>query len=605
MADRPLFRTRGVWTISAIGHSPGLPSGPSSRPASEIPSVATNEFIQRYAPNMQTVRANAFTRWAARILTSNTGEAQGFAVAMSPREGVLVEQALDNATFLVCQLSANDDGTLTMKATKCSQSEDGVRHFKPSDRLPGSGGETPYDLTPFYLAMLLHGPVGQGKEWRRVVRDLSRRFVSDRDEDAAFELYAMVDAVFNNASKEAFPVPGGQIPHFVNVDAVHISRSEVIGGTFHFVDVSEEANDENRADDMTFGTVKAQFQAYADTQKWSPEEEELIPTFPDDYPVLPEAVKIAKRYVRTRDEKRPMNNFLWRGITSYGKSTGVEQIAALLHVPLVRVTCSSDKETQDFLSQFVPCNDENVAEAQNLPTVEQILYDPDGSWETITGEEREGVTADECLAELLRRAGRAGDAPRFKHIESNYVKALAHGWICEVQEISAIRDPGVLKGLNEYDRPGAILPLANGDTVRRHHDAMVIYTDNVGYAASRPVDQSVIRRVAFAIDSYEMPEATVVARVKYNTGFDDDKLLEAMYITWRKIQQYCEEHEITEGCVSVTELEMWAACIKAEGGSSGVVYDTCRECVVAKATSRKQEQDEIVSACVDASLYNV
>ena len=250
MADRPLFRTRGVWTISATGHSPGLPSGPSSRPASEIPGVATNEFIQRYAPNMQTVRANGFTRWAARILTSNTGEAQGFAVAMSPREGVLVEQALDNAKFLVCQLSANDDGTLTMKAAKCSQSEDGVRHFKPSDRLPGSGGETPYDLTPFYLAMLLHGPVGQGEEWRKAVRDLSRRFISYRDEDAAFELYAMVDAVFNNASKEAFPVPGGQIPFFVNVDAVHISRSEVIGGTFHFVDVSEKTNDENRADDM-------------------------------------------------------------------------------------------------------------------------------------------------------------------------------------------------------------------------------------------------------------------------------------------------------------------------------------------------------------------
>ena len=70
---------------------------------------------------------------------------------------------------------------------------------------------------------------------------------------------------------------------------------------------------------------------------------------------------------------------------------------------------------------------------------------------------------------------------RYKFVESNYVKALEHGYIVEVQEISRIRDAGVLVGLNEYDRAGAMIPLVDGRFVRRHPDAMVVYTDIMGF----------------------------------------------------------------------------------------------------------------------------
>lgn len=65
--------------------------------------------------------------------------------------------------------------------------------------------------------------------------------------------------------------------------------------------------------------------------------------------MMPETLKIARRFVNSRNNKRPMNNFLWRGITSYGKSTGVEMVAALLHTPLrgvfsVRVGSVNNKQ---------------------------------------------------------------------------------------------------------------------------------------------------------------------------------------------------------------------------------------------------------------------
>lgn len=158
----------------------------------------------------------------------------------------------------------------------------------------------------------------------------------------------------------------------------------------------------------------------------------------------------------------------------------------------------------------------------------------------------------------------------------------------------------MLVGLNEYDRAGAMIPLVDGRFVRRHPDAMVVYTDNVGYASCRPVDPSVIRRCAFVLDSYELTKETLLARVRYNTGFPDKDLLEKMYTVWLAISKHCKENDITEGSISATELEMWAQSVQVDGMSN--VRENCRCCVVSKATSVVEEQEEIMGSVVDLYL---
>lgn len=350
-------------------------------------------------------------------------------------------------------------------------------------------------------------------------------------------------------------------------------------------------------DPKTFKEAKAEFEKYH-KRKWTDEEKMLIPEFPDSYPIAPEALKLARRYVQTKKSKNPMVNFLWRGITAYGKSTGVKLMAAMLNMPLVRITCNSTMETQDFLSQFVP--DNGAALTGDAPTVEEMYLDPEGSYERLTGSYKDGVTADDCLKELMQRAARSSGTPRFKLVESNYVKALSRGWIVEIQEMSRVRDPGVLVGLNEYNEPGAIVPLADGGYVRRHPDALCVYTDNVGYVSCRPVDPSVIRRMAIAIDSYEMPKATVLSRVKYNTGLKDTKLLTVMYTTWNKLNSYCKSHDISDGSLSVTELENWAMCVKQDGGEN--LYQNCIDCVISKITNDIDAQKELESAVLSACI---
>ena len=342
---------------------------------------------------------------------------------------------------------------------------------------------------------------------------------------------------------------------------------------------------------MLLSEAKKEFAEFSSRFRWSEAERQLIPSMPGDFEVPAEALKIARRYVGTENDVRPMKNFMWRGITSYGKSTGVEAIAAMLQMPLVRMTCSTNMETNDFLSSFVPVTGSD----QVVPKVsmDDIWYCPDIAYYKLTGQEKEDITSQEVFDLYTGMLQNCSSSNGFKRIESNYIKGLMNGYLVEVQEASRIKDSGVLVGLNEYDRPNAVLPLVDGTYSRRDPNALVIYTDNVGYNSCRPVDPSVLRRFAFIIDSMELPEETVMNRLRYNTGCDDDDLMEKLYKLWQKVQEYCSTNEITEGSVSVTELEMWLRLVMLDG--QGSIRDNMQDAVISKATSDAEEQAAIMA----------
>lgn len=354
----------------------------------------------------------------------------------------------------------------------------------------------------------------------------------------------------------------------------------------------------------TVGAAKALVKPYTDTLQWSAEEELLIPQFDDATEVPPEVMTICKRFVESRSWKNPLNNPCWRGITAYGKSTGVKILASILHTPLVWMTCSSTSEVEDFLSKIVPdCDSSSIADG-NLPSYEDIVNDPVYAYQLLTGEEKDDVTGEEVLNAYVKACA-AGDqnAKRnpFKVVESDFVTALVKGYIVEVQEFSRIRDAGVLVGLNNYNEPNAVIPLVDGRHVRRHPNALVVWTDNVGLASCRKVDASVLRRMSFIIDSYDMPQDRAMRRILANTGCTDEPLVERMYNVWRAIGNYCKINDITdEGTASLTELENWVALTLLDGDEE--IKNTCREAVVSKLSSDPETQDQIMDACVILEL---
>ena len=539
----------------------------------------------------------------------------------------------------------------------------------------GNHGENPvigaaedkFDHTPFYACFL--PALAEAHPTAKTIMDA---IVDDYKKNGTLgspaslaELSDFVDYCFDEGILNPKTV-GGSIPQIeAEVLTAGTMNGDVLFGKPNLLLGNAKKVKKTRKKRMTFKEAKDEFEAFANSHTWTEEEKMLIPSFPDDYIVLPEVITIARRFVNSRDFKRPMVNAMWRADTSYGKSTGVEMLAAILGLPLLRLTCHSTMEKTEFLTQFVPVTGKEVDEeaaSYDMPSFDEISFDPETAYEQITGVNNEDATPEMCLQAIARRSAvdpmfrlnaakaafddafshyqifvdddgkvdeertaertdallraqeeltqafeeaknapaRMDNAPKFKLVESNFIKALQKGYLCEVQELSRIKDAGVLVGLNEYDRPGSVIPMVDGSFCTRHPEAFVVYTDNVGYASCRPIDPSVIRRMAFVIDSPDLSEQEIKSRVKYNTGFTETALLDVMYSVWAGVRDYCRKHEITDGTCSPTELEMWVATVMIDG--IGDLKQTCQECIVSKCTSDPEEQSEIVSSVLNNLL---
>lgn len=364
----------------------------------------------------------------------------------------------------------------------------------------------------------------------------------------------------------------------------------IIAGEFQQEELSEKAKVRQIT---TVGKAK---DIYWKEKNWTEEEKMLVPVLDDKMKIPPEVLEIADYIRETGQDITPARNFMLRGITGYGKSTIVTILGAITNTPVVRITCHPTMETNDFLTKFIPdCNNQTMNYAE-MPTFEDIANDPETAYEMLTGEKKSDITCEACLLAYAQAyAAKQSNAPKFKLVESDYVKGLSRGWIVEIQEPSVIMNGGVLTGLNEFDHIGSVIPMPDGSYRRRHKDAVVIYTDNVTYEGCRPLNQSVIRRNFMAFDLYSMNKSDILARVKFNTKFKDTKTLKEMYDTWLDIQRYCKENAVTDGSVSIVELENWALAMRIRND----FRTTCIRTVVSKATAYQDEQEMIIAQCLD------
>lgn len=332
--------------------------------------------------------------------------------------------------------------------------------------------------------------------------------------------------------------------------------------------------------------------AFRKSHNWNAEQRKMIPNWPLDMIVPPEIVKDILRYIESLETATPFVNFEWKGKTGYGKSTGVEIMAQILDLPLTRITCSSNTDIEKFLYQYVPDGKGNCA-IEELPTYEDIMLDPDAAYQRLTGELIEGVAYQTVLEAYGKAFAQAyNKTPGYTLVESDYVQALRCGYIVEIQEPSRIRDSGVLPGLNNFDKPGAIIPRPDGSKCVRSPYAIVYMTDNVGYAGCRPMDASVIRRMCTVHTSYVVDKAMAMDRLKTNVPGLTDIQRKRLYNIWEGIVRFCKDNEITEGDISIVELELWGAVVSWEGEAD--LLESCIDCVISKATNDPDTQEELI-----------
>lgn len=357
----------------------------------------------------------------------------------------------------------------------------------------------------------------------------------------------------------------------------------------------------------------------------------LIPKLPEWYIIPPEVVDICKHAQKTTGRPMQMRNFLLRGPAGTGKTMGAKAIAAGLGLPYMKYTCSANTEIFDFTGMIFPETDAvstgsseldrereilksmggisyaNVAKLLRLPDLDDMDYDPAGVYQALTGVENLAATVQDCMSVVLekvtekvqalskRTENRQSSGQNYTYVETDFVKALKHGYLVEVQEPSTIIQPGVLVGLNSLLEQEGSITLPTGEIIRRHPDTVVIVTTNVSYEGCRSMNQSVVNRMSLVKD-IELPEPEVmVQRAMAVTGCADEYLVSQMVQVVNDMADYCRKNSITDGACGMRSLIDWV--ISAE--ISGDPYLSAKYTVISKATADEEDREALITTILD------
>lgn len=357
----------------------------------------------------------------------------------------------------------------------------------------------------------------------------------------------------------------------------------------------------------------------------------LIPKLPEWYIIPPEVVDICKHAQKTTGRPMQMRNFLLRGPAGTGKTMGAKAIAAGLGLPYMKYTCSANTEIFDFTGMIFPETDAvstgspeldrereilksmggisyaNVAKLMRLPDLDDMDYDPAGVYQALTGVENLAATVQDCMSVVLekvtekvqalskRAENRQSSGQNYAYVETDFVKALKHGYLVEVQEPSTIIQPGVLVGLNSLLEQEGSITLPTGEIIRRHPDTVVIVTTNVSYEGCRSMNQSVVDRMSLVKD-IELPEPEVmVQRAMAVTGCADEYMVSQMVQVVNDMADYCRKNSITDGACGMRSLIDWV--ISAE--ISGDPYLSAKYTVISKATADEEDREALITTILD------
>ena len=357
----------------------------------------------------------------------------------------------------------------------------------------------------------------------------------------------------------------------------------------------------------------------------------LIPKLPAWYIIPPEVVDICKHAQKTTGRPMQMRNFLLRGPAGTGKTMGAKAIAAGLGLPYMKYTCSANTEIFDFTGMIFPETDAvstgspeldrereilksmggisyaNVAKLMRLPDLDDMDYDPAGVYQALTGVENLAATVQDCMSVVLekvtekvqalskRAETRQSSGQNYTYVETDFVKALKHGYLVEVQEPSTIIQPGVLVGLNSLLEQEGSITLPTGEIIRRHPDTVVIVTTNVSYEGCRQMNQSVVDRMSLVKD-IDLPEPEVmVQRAMSVTGCADEYLISQMVQVVNDMADYCRKNSITDGACGMRSLIDWVISAVI----SGDPYLSAKYTVISKATADEEDREALITTILD------
>jgi len=357
----------------------------------------------------------------------------------------------------------------------------------------------------------------------------------------------------------------------------------------------------------------------------------LIPVLEPWYILPAQIVSVCKHALASTGKQTPMRNFLLRGPAGTGKTEGAKAVAAGMRLPYTKYTCSANTEIYDFIGQVFPetgiahtgdaeldreredlaamggVTYENIAKLLNLPALDDMDYDPAGVYQALTGYAKQDATSQDCMALVLAQVTEKvqflysakredqNSGQTYTYVETDFVRALKYGWVCEIQEPSTIMQPGVLVGLNSLLEQSGSITLPTGEIIKRHPDTVIIVTTNFDYEGCRGINQSVLDRMNLVLD-IELPSPEIMAqRAMSVTGCEDDYLVSQMVQVVNDMADFCRRNNITDGSCGMRGLIDWIISTEITGNA----YESALHTIVSKATANEEDRHTLVSSVLE------
>ena len=180
-------------------------------------------------------------------------------------------------------------------------------------------------------------------------------------------------------------------------------------------------------------------------------------------------------------------------------------------------------------------------------------------------------------------------------METDFLKALKHGYVVEIQEPTTIVQPGVMVGLNSLLEQEGSITLPTGEIIERHPDAVVVVTTNVSYEGCRGMNQSIIDRMSLVRDIDLPTPEVMVQRAMSVTGATDEYQVSQMVQVVNDMADYCRKNGITDGTVGMRSLIDWIVSSEITGD----VYQSALYTIISKATSDEDDREALKTTVLE------
>ena len=180
-------------------------------------------------------------------------------------------------------------------------------------------------------------------------------------------------------------------------------------------------------------------------------------------------------------------------------------------------------------------------------------------------------------------------------METDFIRALKHGYVLELQEPTVIMQPGVLVGLNSLLEQDGSITLPTGEVIQRHPDTTIIVTTNITYEGCRGINQSVLDRMNLTQD-VELPSPEIMAqRAMSVTGCEDDYMVSQMVRVVNDMSDFCRKNSISDGSCGMRSLIDWIMSTEVTGDP----YESALYTIISRATANEEDQALLKSSVLE------